>query len=244
MHHFLRSSLISSVCALMTLAGCRAPVDRSKPTADGGLTAVEYSRLKAINDAQSSALETVQKLSDDHTHPCGLSERRNVNPLTSAAWSSHTKVAGSARCPVQFLNEWAYDPLERRLNFRHELKTDRQGPLTYRRATGVVTREGDEHRRTLTGSFHYDRIEIKGLGFVEVEIQTTQKYTKTRGSGELRVTVRQAFWSHVGTMRWRQGRGDKKIYEVDGHSITEEGFNELFSAYGLPEIMANSMKMR
>jgi len=238
------SRLTLGLALVAVTVSCKAPVNRSRPSATGGLTAQEFRRLRAINEAQSNALETVRKVSEGQSKQCGTKERHTEEPDASQRWSTRTKVFGTDHCPVQFLKEWIYDSQQKKLNFRHELKTNRESKLTYRRATGSIQSEGGERDRTLLGTIHYDRIEISGIGFVDVEIQTLQRFARAKSTGEIRVIVKQGTWSHVGVMRWRAGRSDKTIYEVDGRSITEDGFNQLFSAYGLPEIMANSKKMR
>ena len=244
MPNILRRTAGSALVLLGLLTACKAPVNRQVPSAEGGLSAQDYAKLHAINEAQNAALDRIRQASKSGDGGCGEGAKPESNSVTPTGWSQRAKAVGGARCPVQFMREWNFDAAEQKLRFRHELKVGGENLATYRRAAGVITREGSEHHRSLAGTIHYDRIEIAKIGSVEVEIQTVQRYTRLRGSGEINIKVRQLGWVQVGTVRWRSGRNDKTIYEVNGHPITEDGFNQLFSAYGVPEIMANSRKIR
>ena len=239
-----RARFVVIALTYLTLAGCRGPAGQHQATARGKLTTTDFAKLKAINDAQAAGLQQMQRLTASHGGACRTKDTGR-SPANVDGWSTRTKVEPSDRCPMAYLNEWTYDAGARTLVYRHEMKVQRTLNVLDRKAHGLIRRTGPLEERVIEGAIRFEPMLIENVGPVEVQVKTAQTYRANKGRGELRVKVAQNDWSHEGVMRWRVGGASPKtIYEVDGAAITEDGFNALFSSYGLPEIMANSMKMR
>jgi hypothetical protein len=98
--------------------------------------------------------------------------------------------------------------------------------------------------KTISGTIHIQQFLVKDKGPVKGSIVLQSQYAGTRGEGSLvlNLTV-YGRYSHTDSITWEVPKFDPK-YFINGHQVELKEFEEVFSAFELPKIMANSMKMR
>ncbi len=111
------------------------------------------------------------------------------------------------------------------------------------RVDGYLKAATENNRTKIEGLFQFKNFKVKDLGLVGVRIKTTQAYLGSTGSGTAVLNWAAKGRSHVATVAW-SGASRERQYRIDGKKVDEKTMQELFSAYGLMEIVDRSLKMR
>lgn len=107
---------------------------------------------------------------------------------------------------------------------------------------GSLTSRNEGTRTRIQGLFTFKNFKVDKLGLINVRIQTSQSYTGAVGGGSITLTMQARNLNHTASVIWTEGR--PHIYRVDGQKVDEKDLMELFSSYGMLEIIDRSQKMR
>lgn len=263
----MRVSLFTVLLTLSMTIGCnggnggkRPPVeDPTKNAEDRFETLRELNRLVSENqeaiaevfpdEAKGRANEKVGKMADlIRKGQCRPNGKRPTQDLDHS-WTMDFEV-NSENCPIRLLENWDYD---------HESRTWKKSQLfsirsdAYRELNTVESMDGsgtiwaEEKKGTVhvQGHFSFKEFRVMGLGNLTYEINTNQEYPGlNRGSGRIDMYLRHSNeWQASASIEW-SFPDFQPIYRVNGKKLEEKAFLEMFSAYGLTEIMYLSLDMR
>jgi hypothetical protein len=236
----------------------------------GGLKPERYATLASLNQEQvnnqeafnsvvgqvfGQAVQSVAKPSEKVQKMTDLLRDSNCATLFQPVpkgfqqnWQGRTQISGAA-CPVFLNDERSYDAQAKRLVFSTNFSSkstayQEVNAINTGIARGEIALQASGAQKTITGAATFDRISVRDLGELTANIETRQVYSSDRGRGRLVMNLRlEKKWQHQAAIDW-DVRSDAPKFYVDGNEIERANFLELFSSYGLIEIMENSLQMR
>ena len=109
---------------------------------------------------------------------------------------------------------------------------------------GTIRRSSDGmNAYEVSGNLALYGFETLSYGRVSAELATRQRHYDGNTLGEVRMVIRSSDgWQHEARLSW-EGLGSTRFF-VDGNELERAPFLDLFSSYGLIEIMANGERMR
>ena len=249
------------LCVLLyvfLIAGCSGEIE--------GLSESEHNRLFELNAKQTEnymALRSVKAKTIVAGSSGRLSQKLQANcesggkpiaPDFGRANNQSYDVWGRD-CPVTFQETWTYNVAahSRHLRFKQNFFVRDSGG-EYAKLNGIFAREilgsidVDEiggSRVEITGTVTFAPLRTADFGDVRVQITTEQNYeNSSSGQGFVGMKISSTKgWNHTATIAWRLPTF-QPVFEVDRKEVDRKSFLDLFSAYGLVEIMDNSLKMR
>jgi hypothetical protein len=263
----MRGSLFAVVFILVFGLGCNHGAGDKRPrlTDPEKNGEKQFETLKALNrlvvenqeavgavfpeEAASHPNEKVSKMADlireGQCKPRGQRPERKLDH----SWSAEFEVV-SEGCPIRLLENREYNRDTRTWKRSHlfmirseayrELNAveymDGSGSLSAKEKNGVVR---------IKGHFDYRDFRVAGLGNLTYEIKTNQEYPGlNRGGGRVDMILRlSGQWQATASVQWSFPEF-QPLYRVNGQNVDEKAFLEMFSAYGLTEIMYLSLDIR
>lgn len=258
MHRFrLLASLVAVLFLAVSCGGKKNPLSGKDALDEDDVALLTYinvvqeDSLAAVEDAQRFApavSDKVQKMSD-------LIEAGNCTFIKQLPgdrydqdWSGRVEVQGDSSCPVVSKRSWVYQHArgEWTMNEVYVNKNDEYKKLDAvltKNLTGSMTVRRPPNRVSITGEFKYSNFQISEIGRIEATIATKQEYQRNSGGGEvtMEMTVN-GERKYVVEIRLNQNMN--ATYKINNHNSEKKMVAELFSSFGLLEIVDRSGKMR
>lgn len=241
-----------------------------KRTERGGLSETDYTALKNFNSMAADNMDAIYSVSEPRLM---LSEKARglaskiegagcmfaINQLPSKnmerEWQAEQKYespGGGSNCPIALYRKWVYrtrDTRELSMAFNYYSRLpeyERLSGITSITSTGgnfFVQRNSSNNINILRGQMAYD-FKLHGGGKARAEVSTLQEYQGIKGGGFVRVQISGAAGAFVGEIRWDASDFNDRTYLAGGKPIFRENFMEIFSFFGLDEIVDYSAGMR
>lgn len=262
----MRCSLFTVLLTLIWVGGCgKDDAKRPRGRDPERTTEEQVEMLKSLNRLVSENQEAIGEVFPDETSTA-VSEKvskmatlirkgqcraqgRRPHRKFDRSWSNEFEVA-SEGCPVRLLENGSYSHelrtwktsqlFENRSPDYRELNTvermDGSGSVWVKEKNGVVR---------IQGAVVYKEFRVAGIGNMTYKIETDQEYPGlNRGRGQVFMTLRLPNqWQHSASIQWSFPEF-KRVYMVNGEKVDEKLFLEMFSAFGIIEIMYLSLDMR
>jgi len=258
----MRTRTTAVLCfAAMLLSACNGQKAKD-------ISPEDYEKLRAINDSfyetsaavqmalgknnslRSVSNEKVAKLAGYISNSrCSLQLEGAIPGGTgkyTADWSkSETVKDDRGACVLNHVQAHHFN-VQRR-EFKIEEKFDTSGDFEKESLVQSYTVRGNMKATELNGNtriqgrFEFQNFRVKDLGRVWLDIRTSQNYSGLNGSGSVNLHIEAKDLEHNATITW--GLNSKPQFRVNGKKVDEKTIQELFSAYGLMELVDHSARM-
>lgn len=228
----------------------------------------DYEKLRAINDSFYETSAAVQMaLGKNASHRAVSNEkvaklagyiansrcsllREGAVPggsgKYSADWNKSEIVKDDrGTCVLNHIQAHSYNVQKR--EFKIEEKFDTSGDFEAESIVQSYTLKGNMRASELNGNtriqgrFEFQNFRVKDLGRVWLDIRTTQNYSSLNGSGSVNLHIEAKGLEHNATITW--GVSGNTLFRVNGKNVDKKTMQELFSAYGLMELVDHSARM-
>jgi len=250
--------------ALTLMFGCEEPAKRQ--ARDGnGLSQAAYESLKLINEIQEEQVTAVRLAFGESLEPQRENKSQKLAELLKGggcrrqgarppdrydrSWGAQHRVDGTA-CPIHWNQSWSFNKDSRTWSFNESFRAmdpDRSyrkvNPLGIRTWTGQVVTSGMVGNEKVRGLFHTQQFFVEDLGALNFEIRVTQDQSGSQTAGTVAVRIWGSGWKHSGVLRWHSSRSTPE-YSANGTSVSQKAFRDMFSSYGLEELMDLAQKIQ
>jgi hypothetical protein len=224
-----------------------------------GLSQSEYDRLVKINRAQHENFEAMNSASfqalDDNSQKLGkmISDKctaggEKYNPVFDRNYDQSRTFSGQ-NCPIQYAQMNSYKMNEKTWTISENWSSQsedykRLNPILTRALHGSIKVMREDLLDKVSGSLVLDSMATSEFGIITGSIVTEQKYTGNEGRGSITLSIQSHYgWKHKAEIVWDTQNSSSR-YAVDGVETDRKTFADLFSAFGLSEIVTNTDKMR
>ncbi|MGE0528091.1 MAG: hypothetical protein AB7G93_21420 [Bdellovibrionales bacterium] len=255
--------LLGVLLASFLVCGCGSEMSRERRER-GGLSESEFTFLKELNAVQADNEEAVHLVasfmpmaSEKAQKMAALLEEMGCIPERSrtgregdftGTWETDLRLKGD-NCPASARFRLRYDHATRRFDFTDQFNQFKNeeyaklNPILERNGEGYIRVEEKKGVQILTGEAHYSKIEVRGIGIVQIDILTNQRYEGFKGGGSVILTIGTAQGNFNASIAW-EIRNPEPVFRISSLVVERKVFLELFSTYGLVEIMDRSLEMR
>ncbi len=254
--------LLYIFAALMTLTACQ-----NKEAQE--LTEENYQKLRSINEslsdvsaavdlafgskiAPSGSIEKVRKMADlIRASNCKARSAKDEEPSGedryNVDWINEGGVQEGGTCVVGLNRNTAYNANKRTLTHVEDFKAwgdfQKESLVHSYFIQGSLDAKTENTLTTVNGKFDSKNFRVDKLGPVWVTIRTKHSIRgEAFGSGTANLTFQAKDMKYTASVAWS---GKNTItYRINGKKVDEKTIQELFSAYGLMEIVDRSARMR
>lgn len=266
MHHFRLLAVLAAF--IFSLNGCG---DKKKDPMSGKdalneedkqllsyIDSVQRDSLEAIQNAnlilpngpgdfEAQASDKVQKMTQLLNSGCSVT-KVNQDERFDRNWENKIQVTGARPCPINMLRTSSFSASSGVWSFQEIYSNNTPeyqdlDPLQKKSVSGSTKKVSVNGQTSIDGRIDYADFTIEGIGSIDAEIATSQRYNGNRGEGALALTmIVNNERKYVVEVSWNASM--RAEYRVNGHEEDRKVVAELFSAFGLLEIVDRSGRMR
>jgi hypothetical protein len=262
----MRKTLFLFAVVAFAFIGCGGNTDLREKRGggdQGGLGDADYQRVTTLNALQSDNIEArkvvyahsfveplvsekVSKLAKMISDNCSGDQEIPEEEMTGA---SNDQTIGGSLCPISWSRNRFYNSGARSFYYNDDFEARTKAfteisPITRRQVQGSITTVISGATKNINGVITINQFQVQGLGAVKGSITLQSQYTGNRGTGSLNMHLTVFAKTQVSAaIVWEVPKFEPKYY-VNGRLVELKTFEELFSAFDLTKIMANSLKMR
>lgn len=259
----MRTAYILIGAVFITNLGCHNA--KLGPSADSRVFSKStLSQINAINDAQGNFLQvantalpttpSASKANPGTSDQVGqmiqliqdgkcLQKRQVPDDRYDHPWQAEWQIS-SETCPV-FVYEYSEFNYEKgKWLFNRTLSSRSSGFQSLSNVEQISLRgsltvsENSRHERLVSGKITYQPFSVDGVGLVRAEIVVTQV---SGDSGSVALALQAGMQLTQAVVYWNSSG---RFFQMNGVQIEEKGFADMFSSFGLTEIMDRALKMR
>ncbi len=155
---------------------------------------------------------------------------------------------GGGNCPISLLQNRTFEKdrgvwtISDHMNTYHEFHNEVLVQSVS--VTGFMSVIGNAslNQTKIRGLIDFKNFKVRDVGLIQVRIETDQAYAGANGNGTIFMTVaaRNGMRAEV-SVTWNR---TKVFYRINNREVDRMTIDELFSSYGLKEMMDRSTKMR
>lgn len=231
-----------------------------------GLTKEDYAQAKLINDAIEDVRTAVNigmnRLTPEGGPPsekaielskginksnCNLTEYEPADRYDTD-WGGEKSATGTS-CPLRAIQKWNFKNSTRRLEFSEQFAAQSEDfkkksvAESFAIEKGYIDGDSTDSAQRVYGRASFSNIYIQGVGLVAAELTASQEGVSGRTKGQMLFELQSRAKLYVRVdVTWFTGRPPQ--YRINGTTVTETVAQELFSAFGLKEMIDRLAKVR